>query len=240
MTFDETMRALEAAGSEQTRKTYRRHGAPEPMFGVSFAVLGTLQKRIRSDHALARTLWDSRNTDARNLATMVANAAAVSSDELEGWINDPQVGFFCGLLARNVVARSPHARAKALAWITSTRPATAQAGWLVVSCIASAPETLSDRELLALITTIERTIHRQANDVRGAMNGALIAIGLRNAPCQRAALAAAKRIGRVEVDHGDTACKTPDAAAYILKAVARRSNLAAHRAEPPKSGRGAP
>jgi hypothetical protein len=36
---------LSAAGSEQTRKTYRRHGAPEPLFGVSFATLRALAKR---------------------------------------------------------------------------------------------------------------------------------------------------------------------------------------------------
>jgi len=38
-----------------------------------------------------------------------------------------------------------------------------------------------------------------------------------------AELAAAKRIGKVEVDHGETSCKTPDASTYIRKAVARRS-----------------
>lgn len=37
-----------------------------------------------------------------------------------------------------------------------------------------------------------------------------------------AAIAHARRIGKVEVDHGDTACKTPDAEAYILKTRARK------------------
>lgn len=55
------------------------------------------------------------------------------------------------------------------------------------------------------------------------MNSALIAIGIRNPKLERKALAAAKRIGKVEVDHGETSCKTPDAPTYIRKAVARRS-----------------
>jgi glycosyltransferase A (GT-A) superfamily protein (DUF2064 family) len=37
MTFAEAMHALEKAGSAQTRKTYARHGAEGPMFGMSFA-----------------------------------------------------------------------------------------------------------------------------------------------------------------------------------------------------------
>ena len=49
------------------------------------------------------------------------------------------------------------------------------------------------------------------------MNRALIAIGRRTPPLRRAATAAAKRIGPVEVDHGETGCKTPDAVAAITK-----------------------
>src|SRR5262245_40803377 len=71
MSLAEAMALLEKAGSAQTRKTYARHGAPEPMFGVSFAVLGALRKRIGVDHELARALWESGNFDARNLAVKV-------------------------------------------------------------------------------------------------------------------------------------------------------------------------
>ena len=46
---------------------------------------------------------------------------------------------------------------------------------------------------------------------------ALIAIGIRNGKLERNALAAAQKIGKVEVDHGETNCQTPDAAAYIRK-----------------------
>ena len=49
------------------------------------------------------------------------------------------------------------------------------------------------------------------------MNNALINIGTRNASLRKKATAAAKRIGKVAVDHGETNCKTPDAAAYIKK-----------------------
>jgi hypothetical protein len=47
MTFDDVMRALEKAGSEQTRKTYARHGVKGKMFGVNYATLKTLVKKAR-------------------------------------------------------------------------------------------------------------------------------------------------------------------------------------------------
>jgi hypothetical protein len=55
------------------------------------------------------------------------------------------------------------------------------------------------------------------------MNSAVISIGARNAALEGKAIAAAKRIGKVEVDHGETGCKTPDAVEYILKMKAHRA-----------------
>ena len=53
------------------------------------------------------------------------------------------------------------------------------------------------------------------------MNQALIAIGGSMPQLTELALAAAHAIGRVEVDHGQTGCVTPPAAAYIEKMLAR-------------------
>jgi hypothetical protein len=67
---------------------------------------------------------------------------------------------------------------------------------------------------------VESKIHTSKNWVKYAMNNALINIGVRNSVLEKKAIAAAKRIGVVEVDHGETGCKTPDAAAYIKKTAA--------------------
>ena len=45
---------------------------------------------------------------------------------------------------------------------------------------------------------------------RDAMLHAFIAIGCRSAALRKSVTAAAKRIGKVEIDQGDTACKTPE------------------------------
>jgi hypothetical protein len=49
------------------------------------------------------------------------------------------------------------------------------------------------------------------------MNQALICIGVRNSRMEKKARAAAKKIGKVVVDHGQTSCQTPDAAQYMTK-----------------------
>ena len=42
MNLTDVMQELETLGSEQTRKTWHRHGASEPMFGVKFGDLAKL------------------------------------------------------------------------------------------------------------------------------------------------------------------------------------------------------
>ena len=61
------------------------------------------------------------------------------------------------------------------------------------------------------------------------MNMALISIGLYNDSLRPAALAAAGRIGTVHVDHGETGCQTPDAAAYIQRAASRLAEMSSAR-----------
>jgi hypothetical protein len=83
--------------------------------------------------------------------------------------------------------------------------------------IAMRDETLPDSWFATRLAEIEKTIHKAPNAEREAMNAAVIAIGCHNASLRKTAAAAAQRIGKVEVDHGDTACETADAGAYIKK-----------------------
>lgn len=217
MTLDETMQALREMGTEQNRKVYARHGAGPNTFGVSFANLGKLKKQIRTDHSLARELWASGNTDAMTLATMVADPSSVTAVELDGWLRDLSYYMLAALLA-GFVAKTPHAAKKREQWTQGKEDLKAQTGWNLVGFAAMQDTSLDDAYFAARIAEIESKIHLAKNRTRHAMNGALIAIGMRNESLKKLAVAAARRIGKVVVDHGETGCVTPDAIAYIDKA----------------------
>lgn len=218
MTLAETMRELEKAGSEQTRKTYLRHGAAEPLFGVSFATLKTLTKRIGVDHELAHALWETGNFDARNLAVKIVDPARMTPADLDRWVRTGSTSRMCGGYAAMLAAEGPHGATKAKEWLAAKDGATRAAGWTLLGQLAQRDETMPDAVFEEHLARIERTIHTAPNDEREVMNMGVIVIGMRSARLRKAALAAAKRIGKVEIDHGDTACKTPDAAEYIEKA----------------------
>jgi 3-methyladenine DNA glycosylase AlkD len=217
LSLAEAMSALEAAGSEQTRRTYARHGVAIPMFGVSFATLKTLLKRIKVDHELALALWQSGNFDARNLAVKIVDPARMTPAELDRWALDPTARM-CGSYVAHVAAEGPHAHGCVTRWLAAKDEHQRTIGWKLVGALAMRDESLADAWFAAHVASIERDIAKAPNAIREAMNQVLIQIGCRNPALREAASAAAMRIGPVDVDHGDTACKTPDAAASIDKA----------------------
>jgi 3-methyladenine DNA glycosylase AlkD len=211
MKLAEVMGALKKAGDAQTRKTYVRHGAPADVYGVKFAELYKLQKKIKTDHDLAAELWKTSNAEAMYVALMVADPAKLTRAEATAWVKQIRwrgYAFYVGML----VARSPHAKALMDAWMASPKEHVAECGFYVMTYrLREAPETVTDAECEAVLADIEKRIH-----------GAVIAIGGFKPSMKAKAIAAAKRIGMVEIDHGDTDCKTPDAVSYIEKTAKRR------------------
>ncbi len=211
---------LERMGTAQNRKVYARHGVGPATFGVSYANLGKLKKAIKQDQKLAVALWESGNHDARVLASMVADPAAMTVGQLNAWAKDLDNYVLTDAFA-SLVARTPHRRKKAEQWMKATGEWVGRTGWLVVTSLVK-DDDLPDDYFIDLLGTVEAEIHGRKNRVRDAMNYALIAIGMRNKALEKRAIAAARRIGPVEVDHGETGCKTPEAVAYIKKAAARK------------------
>ena len=216
------MKTLKAEGKEITAKIYARHGVTQPCYGVSYAVLKKLTKDIGRDQDLADQLWTSGIHDARVLATMVADPEKITRKTIQSWLKDSDNYVLNDGIA-GVAARMTAGELLAQQWVKSPREWRSAAGWNVYSLL-SLEGRLSEKSATGLLTHIVVHIHDAPNRTRHSMNGALISIGGSMESLQKNALAAAKKIGRVEVDHGETSCKTPDAAGYIKKMKDRKSH----------------
>lgn len=215
------MKQLAEKGTAQNRKVYACHGVGENMFGVSFANLEKLRKQIKVDHELAAQLWATGNHDARVLATMIADPQLLTDRQAESWVKDLDNYTITEMFGR-LVARSPLGVKKTEKWHKAKDEWIASAGWRMIAQLALDNSQLPDEYFAPYLDLIAAGIHQQPNRVRYEMNGALIAIGLRNGVLEKKALEVARKIGKVVVDHGQTGCKTPDAAEYIAKALAYR------------------
>lgn len=217
MLLEEVMQQLEEYGTEQNRKTYKNHGAKEPLFGVSFANLKLLKKKIKKDHDLAILLWETKNMDAMTLATMILDPKKVTTELLNKWVQE--VDYYCLMdVLMTAICTSPIAIERMEDWTKSDDEWIGRAGWSLLANIAIKNKTLQDDFFSPYLDEIKENIHNEKNRKKEAMNRALIAIGIRNEDLEQAAIEIAREIGKVHVDHGATSCKTPDAEPYIKKA----------------------
>ena len=213
MKAKDVLAALKKAGKPATAAIYKRHGAGDNVFGTLTSEIGKLAKKIKTDHALAEELWASGNEEARALACQIADPAKFDPKRWTGYSR------FAAYYLAALAARSPAADATMKAWTSSADELTRETGYTLLSARLKEGAAIDAEPWLA---RIEKEIHGSPNLARHAMNNALIAIGVFLPALRAKAVAAAKRIGKVEVDHGKTACETPDAVAYIAKAAKRR------------------
>jgi 3-methyladenine DNA glycosylase AlkD len=221
---------LQSLGNDGYKRILQNHGIKEPVYGVKIEYLKKIQKRIKSDHQLALHLFATGVYDAQYLAGLMADDAKMTRRDLNRWVNSATSQPVCSYTISSVAAGSPHGHGLAMEWIDSKKEHVAATGWATLSAIVSVKpdDELDLAELRGLIQRIVDQIQDAPNAVRYAMNGFLIAVGSYVKALTPDAIAAAKKIGVVEVDMGNTSCKVPDAAAYIDK-VKKRGTLGKKR-----------
>lgn len=218
MTANQILSTLEKIGKPQTAAIYKRHGSGDNVFGVLTSDIGKLQKKIKRDHALALDLWRTGNAEARILALQIADPAHLTQVEANRLVHDVRSQFHSCYLS-DLVARSPIADTMMREWMKSRDEFVRENGYGVFSSRLKAdPDSVSDAYAARVLATIEQEIHGSPNFARHAMNGALIAIGLFKPALREQAIQAAQRIGKVEVDYGETNCRPRDAVAHINRA----------------------
>ena len=215
------MSELKKKGKESTRKIYARHGmATENMYGVSVADLKVIAKTIKRQQGLACELYATGNLDAMYLAGMVADGSKMSAKELNAWAEGAaNLQMIAEYTVPWVAVENTQGRELALQWMKSKKERVACSGWCTYSgLLATKPdEALDLAEIKDLLGVIVKGIKSAQNRVRYTMNGFVIAVGTYVKPLLKEAKEAARKIGEVSVDVGETACNVPLASAYIEK-----------------------
>lgn len=221
MTSAEILTQLKSLGSEQTRKTLMRHGAPATQYGVKVEDLKKIQKKIKKDYSLSLELFDSGISDAQYLAGLIADEKRMTEKDLQGWAEKASWSMLSEYTVAWIAAESDHGWALALRWIDSEKESIQSSGWATLgSLVAIRPDAELDLNALRkLLGRVEKTIKNSGNRVRYAMNGFLISVGGYVSPLTGEALEAGKRIGKLTVDMNGTACKVPYAPDLIQKMI---------------------
>lgn len=211
-TCKQVMKRLKDLGSAQTIKVMRNHGITGEMFGVSYADFKKLDKEIPTNQKLAEELWATGNHDARVLACWIADEKVATMKSLNAWGRDVD-NPVCGFELAGFVAYTDLGARVSRKWRPMANESRSAMGWRILASLAMQPDRpvseggVEDEELLEALDVIEQNIHGAKNRVKQNMNLALISIGCRKGT-YKPGLAVAKRVGAVDVDQGNTSCKT--------------------------------
>jgi len=216
------MAELKKKGTEKGRIMYSRYGMPPGrILGVSIADLKIIAKTIKGQQTRAYELYETGIMEAMYLAGMVADGAQMTRKQLDDWAaGAASMPMISEYTVPWVAVENPQARYLAMKWIKSKQEHVASSGWCTYAGLLAtqADDALDLGEIESLLGAVVRGIGGAQNRVRYTMNGFVIAVGAYVHPLLKQAKAAARQIGVVSVNMGETACKVPLATADIEKA----------------------
>ena len=219
MNLIEVMTYLESKGSEQIRKIFMNHGAPENIFGVKVGDMKPIQKIEKTNHALAIELFDTCNSDAQYLAGLIADPKLFSKADFEKWLITAEWHMITDYAVAWNLAESPLCMEICSEWIQSSEEKRQECAWAAMSAyLGIVPDEKIDKVYhKSLIEQVEKKIHSAPNRVRYGMNNYIIALGGAVPEFTDRCKKAGDTIGIVEVFMGATSCKVPDIRTYIEK-----------------------
>ncbi|MGZ5254303.1 MAG: DNA alkylation repair protein [Flavitalea sp.] len=223
MNTKEILEQLKELGSETIKNTLKKHGAKEPFYGVKVEDLKKIQKKIKTDSALALELYATGNSDAMYLAGLIGDGKDMTEKQLNEWAEKAPWQMISEYTVPWVTSEHPDAWKIGLNWIEDKKEHIASSGWSTLAAVVSMSTTPDIKTIKSLLDRIEKTIHKSPNRVRYTMNGFLINVGAYVPELSEHAKKTGESIGKVFVDMGGTSCKVPYAPEYIEKSIARGS-----------------
>jgi 3-methyladenine DNA glycosylase AlkD len=219
MTTKQILNQLKEFGNEQTKQIFMRHGAKEPFYGVKVQDLKTIRKKLEKNHKLSLELFDTGNSDAMYLASLISEPQKMTKEQLQKWAENAYWYMLSEYPVAWTTAESNYGWELALEWIESEKENIASSGWSTLSSIIATKkdeeiDLVKIEELLEFVST---NIHSSKNRVKYTMNGFVISVGSYIKPLHKKSIEIAAQIGKVNVEMGGTSCKVPLATEYIEK-----------------------
>ena len=209
------MDELAARASEESRAGMARYAinVANAFGGVSVPELRRLAKALGTDHDLALALWDTGNHEARLLASMVDDPAAVTEAQMEQWAAAFDSWDVCDQVTSNLFDKTPFAYDKVHEWSTVEDEWVKRAAFATAAALAVQDKKAPDERFLAILPLVRREAGDGRNFVKKAVNWALRNIGKRNAVLHAAALETAEAIlaaadARAAADRRDPAARS--------------------------------
>ena len=222
MTLSQVMQQLEAHGDEKVRQRYVRDGAGDHVFGVLLGKIRGLAQEIGTDHALGLELWATGNHEARILACMLLDPAALTEKQARALLEPLANPTLVDELVGRVLVHATVAGALQTRWMDGSEELPRRAGWkLLAGRIARG--LAPDLDVEATLARVERELPTAPYRVKEGINQCLVWIGLHLPAYTGAAIATGERLGRWDPRPIPKGCTSSYAPEWIAAALALRN-----------------
>jgi 3-methyladenine DNA glycosylase AlkD len=195
----EVVDRLKARAQPDQLEGMARYGiSVDHRLGVSIPELRRLAKELGRDHRLALGLWRTGIADARILASMVDDPAALTEAQMEKWVKDFDSWDVCDQVCDNLFEKAPFVWKKITDWSAREEEFVKRAAFALMACLAWHDKKAGDARFIEFFPLIVRGATDERNYVKKAVNWALRNIGKRNPRLNAASIALAREIQRLD------------------------------------------
>jgi len=221
MTLNEALKQLKALGNAKVRALNAKSGAGDNQYGVSLGDIRVLAKKIRTNHELALSLWQTGNVDAQFLATLLVQPKSLSAKEMDRMVRSIAFVRVADWLISYVVRQHPDKEALRKEWMAADDRWAARAGWdLTAERVGKSPDGL---DVPALLARIESEMADAEPEVQWTMNNTLATIGIHFPKHRKRAIAIGEKLGIYRDYPVSKGCTSPFAPIWIEFMVNRQA-----------------
>ncbi len=172
--------------------------AAEDRLGVSVPDMRKIAKGLGKDHTLALKLWKTGIPEAKIVAGMIGDPEKLTEKQMESWVKDINSWDVCDQVCMNLFEKSPLVRKKILDWSKREETFVKRTAFALIACLAWHDKAAGDDRFIGFLPIIKREAIDERNFVKKAVNWSLRNIGKRNPNLNKAAIKAAKEIGKID------------------------------------------
>lgn len=167
-------------------------------YGVATPAIRSMARELGCNQALASSLWLSGVLEARILAALIADPAAITEEEVERWVGDFDSWGVCDAACLALFWKTPFAWRKVREWSRREPEYERRAAFALLAVLAVHDKTASDARFHAGLRLVVKAATDERNFVKKAVNWALRQIGKRNAALHAAAMQVAADLAASE------------------------------------------
>jgi 3-methyladenine DNA glycosylase AlkD len=184
-------------------------------YGIGLTKLKKLAKQIGKDHELALELWDSYNYDVQTMGILVDDPKKVTRNQVDQQVKHLDFWLLSHTYCTELMPKVKFLKELMEEWIYSENDLKRRCGYLMLSELAKSRKKIPNEYFLPHIHTIRDWLQTEENFVKDAMNNALSSIGKRSQFLNSKCISAARKIGKVKVDYGDSSCEAIDVIKHL-------------------------